>query len=303
MIRPRISLASFAALGATLLIALHALPVEALPPGGASSDTPGTSSSVSPSSLKACETLSYTVSGFPQGETVYVKIDDGVGYGNESIQGTGVISQQKIDSSGSASGSIEVPCDIGAGSHWLRFLATEVVGNDGSTKGYTNRGNSDFTVVSASQASGDTAVSAEEVNGSASGKTTSTKRTVTRVVQPNAHADGDAVSAGGAEPEEQAAPAAGQQRNATPLAGGSAAGQSIAGSTLAAGASEDVEEVVVYDDAGQAHTAYVSRAQASNGAPTVGLLVGGSILLVGLAGIGAYLYVNRRREELLDLDS
>ena len=64
-------------------------PASALPPGGAATvNTPGTSSSVSPDSVEQCGSVSYEVSGFPAGETVNVKIDDGnVSGGDKSVQG------------------------------------------------------------------------------------------------------------------------------------------------------------------------------------------------------------------------
>ena len=63
--------------------------VLALPPGGAATvDTPGTSSSVSPGSVEQCGSINFEVNGFPAGETVNVKIDDGsVSGGDASVQG------------------------------------------------------------------------------------------------------------------------------------------------------------------------------------------------------------------------
>lgn len=142
--------APVAVIAAALAAVLWAAPASALPPGGAGSDTPGTSSSVSPTTLQPCQTISYTVSGFPAGETVYVKIDDGVGYGDTSVQGSGVVAQQAIPASGTVNGSFELPCAITPGAHWLRFLASKPVdsSNPGAgALGYTNRGGSDFTVV------------------------------------------------------------------------------------------------------------------------------------------------------------
>ena len=112
-------------------------PASALPPGGAATvNTPGTSSSVSPSSVEQCGSVSYEVSGFPAGETVNVKIDDGnVSGGDKSVQGQGVVDEQAIGDDGRASGSVEISCDFPTGMHTLRFLATGGPQN----KGYTNR--------------------------------------------------------------------------------------------------------------------------------------------------------------------
>lgn len=112
-------------------------PASALPPGGAATvNTPGTSSSVSPDSVEQCGSVSYEVGGFPAGETVNVKIDDGnVSGGDKSVQGQGVVDEQAIGNDGRASGSVEISCDFPTGMHTLRFLATGGPQN----KGYSNR--------------------------------------------------------------------------------------------------------------------------------------------------------------------
>ncbi len=132
-------------------------PAWAIPEGGASPDTPGTSVSVSPKQLAAGERLSFTVSGFPAGEIVYVKIDDGTECDAAAVHGACVYHQQKISSSGNVSGSFALPSNLRPGAHWLRFLASEPIVKDGQQvgiKGYTARGNSDFTVVAAGAGSG-----------------------------------------------------------------------------------------------------------------------------------------------------
>lgn len=151
--------------GATMAVlagalSMTAMPALAIPPGGPSPDTPGTSASVSPATLEACQTIEFTVTGFPAGETLYVKIDDGIGYGDTSVQGEGVWHMQSIPASGTVHGRRALPCDIAPGAHWLRFLASEEIldeeGNFQGVIGYTSRGTSDFTVVapSGSQDSG-----------------------------------------------------------------------------------------------------------------------------------------------------
>ncbi|MFO6454086.1 MULTISPECIES: hypothetical protein [unclassified Aeromicrobium] len=141
---------------ATLALATIGLaaPATALPPGGADPDTPGTSVTVGPTQVAPGDRLSFTVTGFPAGETVYVKIDDGTQCDEAAVHGACVYHQQRISSSGSVSGSIAVPA-LKPGRHWLRFLASEPVMRDGEqvgVKGYTARGRSDFTVVAASGA-------------------------------------------------------------------------------------------------------------------------------------------------------
>jgi hypothetical protein len=123
----------------------------AIPDSGAGPDTPGTSASVSPRQLTAGAVISFRLSGFPGGETVYVKIDDGRTCSASAVHGACVVHQQAIPSSGTVTGSFALPRDLPKGAHWLRFLASkEVIGADGSyrgIKGYTRRGGADFTIV------------------------------------------------------------------------------------------------------------------------------------------------------------
>lgn len=131
---------------------LAAGPAQALPPGGAGPDTPGTHSSVSPGTITVGGTIRFTVTGYPAGETINVKIDDGQGYSDQTVQGAGVVYQQKIAADGSVSGSFALPSFVGPGTHWLRFLAsqefTDSQGNVG-VNGFTNH-SPNFTVVAAS---------------------------------------------------------------------------------------------------------------------------------------------------------
>lgn len=135
-----------------LLVALVALaaPAGAIPPGGADPDTPGTSATVSPRVLEAGDTISFRVTGFPAGEIVSIKIDDGEFCSEAGVHGACVVSQLRIPGSGTVSGSLVLPGDLAVGEHWLRFLASEEVrtadGDYAGVKGYTARGDSDFEV-------------------------------------------------------------------------------------------------------------------------------------------------------------
>jgi hypothetical protein len=140
--------------GVILGLLTMATPAAAIPPDGPGADTPGTSASVSPKTLKPCQTIRFKASGYPGGETLYVKIDDGVGFGNTSVQGSGVWYAQAIPASGKVSGSFALPCDITPGSHWLRLLASKYVDPKDPGKGvigYTRRGGTNFKVVAASK--------------------------------------------------------------------------------------------------------------------------------------------------------
>jgi hypothetical protein len=132
------------------VLACWAGPALAVPSGGASPDTAGTSVSVSPKTLPAGATISFRVTGFPAGEVVYVKIDDGGFCSRSGVHGACVVHQQRIPASGPVSGSLVLPADLKPGAHWLRFLASKEMhaanGTYVGVKGYTLRGASDFTV-------------------------------------------------------------------------------------------------------------------------------------------------------------
>lgn len=145
-------------LGAAALLGSAALTdVNALPPGGAATaNTPGTSSSVSSTTLQAGDTLTFSVSGFPAGEQLYIKVDDGEACPSDAAQGACVVHQQKISSNGTASGSFVLSKELGEGAHTLRFLATEIMydanGNYQGSKGYTNR-SPEFTIAGVNESS------------------------------------------------------------------------------------------------------------------------------------------------------
>lgn len=150
--------------GAVFALALLvAGPAAAVPPGGPSANTPGTSAALSPTSLKAGDKISFRLRGFPAGETVSVKIDDGQECGQAAVHGACVVYKQRI-SSGSTYGSFRVPKDLKPGSHTLRFLASKVVkGGGGGTKGYTLRSPS-FTIVAKQKSTSNNSNTANTTN-------------------------------------------------------------------------------------------------------------------------------------------
>lgn len=127
----------------------------AVPDSGAGADTPGTTASVAPRALAPGQTLSFSLGGFPAGETVYLKIDDGQSCSAVSVHGACVVHQQRITGNGTVRGSFVLPRDLKPGRHWLRFLASSEVRDSSGAyqgiKGYTKR-SPDFTV----RAAGDT---------------------------------------------------------------------------------------------------------------------------------------------------
>lgn len=147
-------LAAVAALAAAVVLAPQA--ALALPPDGPSPNTPGTYVEVWPTEVKHGDVLNFRVSGFPAGEIIHLKYDDGNESvcGSSAVHGACVIHTQVIPSSGVTVGSIVIPADLPVGSHWLRFLAsTPAPGGGGGVLGFTlhgeggGYGNSDFTVV------------------------------------------------------------------------------------------------------------------------------------------------------------
>lgn len=130
---------------------------QAIPGDGSGSDTPGSSASVSPSTLTAGSVISFRIGGFPAGEIVNVKVDDGTFCSSSGVHGACVVHQQRVSSAGSVSGSFALPADLAPGRHWLRFLASKDLGTDASgrplgTKGYTLRGGANFTIVAGARA-------------------------------------------------------------------------------------------------------------------------------------------------------
>ncbi|MBI8989702.1 hypothetical protein [Corynebacterium meridianum] len=321
-----------AAGGAAALATLVSLPMAgAVPPGGPGPDTPGTSSSVSPSTVEACDTVAYSVEGFPAGETLNVKLDDGSGYSDQSVHGTGVIATQRISSDGTASGSVLLPCDIDTGEHWLRFLSsTELTDSEGNylgVKGYTSQ-STYFTVVSGGGGNGGTGGGGTD-NGGGNFLDTFLKE------DPGANRANDDNGGGGTQSDaggrrgggSPAADRGGRSGGSGPRtitevidepgagggsgqgsrsggnnadgrsAGSTKTGKGVERSTLAAKAgaaqSGGTRTPSAIADPGSDDIQPASVAAESNHAPMVGFLVGGAILIVGLAGVIAYLYTHR----------
>ncbi|SDN53666.1 hypothetical protein SAMN05216355_10623 [Actinomyces ruminicola] len=116
-----------------------------VPAAGARADsamggsTMGTASTVSPSTIAVGGTLTYTLSGFPEGATVEILVDDGdLAPGGES----GAISELTVGEDGTYSGAVELPAYVSKGPHWLRFRVTageDIPTNAVRTLDYTNK--------------------------------------------------------------------------------------------------------------------------------------------------------------------
>ena len=258
----------FALVVAAVSFAVGAPAAWATPADGASQDTAGTSATVSPRTLAAGATISFTLRGFPAGQTVNVKIDDGH-LCTDTSHGACVYLQQKIPASGTVSGSLTLPHTLAAGAHWLRFLASAPAPNGNGTIGYTCRGNSDFTVVGAgapaTTAAGRATVTTTASAGSSSGTSTAAATATTAAPRPS-----------GAEP----AAAAGQLVTATPSERPSTPSSS-APSASSASSSESAES----------SAAAVTRSHTSGGA--IGLTIAVLVAVALAAGAAAWGVVRR----------
>lgn len=271
--------------GAALALVLPS--AAALPPGGAGDSTEGTSSTVT-GSVEAGGTLSFSLSGFPAGETVSIKIDDGALDGSDnSVSGTGVVHQQKIGANGSVSGSFVLPSYVKPGTHWLRFLASQEIpeSQGGGTKGFSNR-SPQFTVTGSASDSGGQGGS----GGAAAGSGAS-----------GAGGSSDAGGSAGAAGSDSGAGATGANSGAG--AGGVAGSQATASAgalakptsgTLKVTASPSAKKKA--QPAATTVTTIVAMEQSSKSAfPVLGVSVFSAALLIGAVAIGAVLLRNRRR--------
>lgn len=173
-----------------VVIAVLLAPAVAVPPDGIPEDTPGTSASVSPSTVAVGGVINFTVKGYPGGETLYIKIDDEK-YCTSPPYGACVYHQQKIPANGTITGSFQLPAGLKPGQHQLRFLASKLIedGDNVSVKGYT-RPSPTFTVVAAgSTGSSGSGSSAGSGSSSDSDASTTTNDTTTDGTSGAAAAD------------------------------------------------------------------------------------------------------------------
>ena len=270
--------------GAALALVLPS--AAALPPGGADDSTEGTSSTVT-GSVEAGGTLSFSLSGFPAGETVSIKIDDGALDGSDnSVSGTGVVHQQKIGANGSVSGSFVLPSYVKPGTHWLRFLASQEIpeSQGGGTKGFSNR-SPQFTVTGSASDSGDQGGAAAAGSGSGASGAGGSSNAGGGSGSSGSGSDSGAGANGGVG----AAGVAGSQ--ATASAGASAKPTS---GTLKVTASPSAKKKA--QPAATTVTTIVAMEQSPKSAfPVLGVSVFSAALLIGAVAIGAVLLRNRRR--------
>lgn len=272
--------------GAALALVLPS--AAALPPGGAGDSTEGTSSTVT-GSVEAGGTLSFSLSGFPAGETVSIKIDDGALDGSDnSVSGTGVVHQQKIGANGSVSGSFVLPSYVKPGTHWLRFLASQDIpeSQGGGTKGFTNR-SPQFTVTGPASDSGEQGGAAAAGSGSGAAG-----------AGGSSDAGGNAGAAGsdsgtGTTDANSGAGAGGVGAGSQATASAGALAKPTSG-TLKVTASPSAKKQA--QPAATTVTTIVAMEQSPKSAfPVLGVSVFSAALLIGAVAIGAVLLRNRRR--------
>lgn len=202
--------------GSALMIAPQA--AEALPPDGPSPNTPGTYVEVWPTTVQAGDVLNFRVSGFPAGEIIYLKYDDGDASvcGSSAVHGACVIHTQAIPSSGVTVGSIVIPSDLPVGVHWIRFLASAPAPGGSGVLGYSlhgqggGYGNSTFNVVAGGTGGQGTSASGSSPSGAAApGQTTGEAGTADATTGAGATAKATVGDPATAEPQsDPKAPAA-----------------------------------------------------------------------------------------------
>lgn len=244
----------------------------AVPPSGAGSNTPGTSSSVS-NTVEVGGVVEFSLAGFPAGTTVSIKVDDGQGYSDQGTQGTGVVHQAVVPGSGALNGSFRLPSFVEPGEHWLRFLGSAPAPNGDGQVGYTNK-SPNFTVVpagSGNSGGGNSGGGGSQGGGSQGGNAGSQGGGVIYVDEEGATVTRDAQ----AEGEEEAT-----DESAEPLVIDSSAAASTSAAPSSSRAADDSEKA--------------AQEKEDSGFPIVGLVV---LLIAILAvAVGVVLALRSRKQ-------
>lgn len=274
------------AAGAALLFGFGS--AVALPPGGAGDSTQGTESSVTPTVQVGGE-IGFALTGFPPGEVVYIKIDDGaLAGGDSSVQGQGVVHSQVIGADGSVAGSFVLPSYVAPGQHWLRFLASQPrQGHGGGVIGFTNR-SPEFTVVAAASGgagAGGTGGAGAGVANEAPG--TGAERGGEAGQAAGAGGTGAAAGVGegtaqGGQGNVGSFAAATSSASAQPSQSAAARGSASASQPAAAGQADSATPQTQAEPGGQAAQAGAVPGQGGERFPLVGAVVlGVSVVIVG----------------------
>lgn len=254
-----------AAVGAIALFwAITTTPTAWAAPANPKPDTPNTSSWISSTSVEQCSTLDFEAHGFPKGQTLNIALDEDQEAG-----------KQPIDDSGSASGTIDIPCDFPTGTHRLHFTSTD---------DYTSY-SPNFEVTAKPAATGE-----------AANKPSATPS------RDSAH-----LATGTGRTSSNAEPNAGNRGNSQNRSGTAKNTTETASHNKVKATGFTAQPTTVPNNGGlfdkNADEAIPTSISAAGSIPYIGFFVGGAILLVGMTAINAWLYVQRndsRRDRYRD---
>ena len=259
-----------AAVGAIALFwAISTTPTAlATPAANPKPDTPNTSSWISSTSVEQCSTLDFEAHGFPKGQTLNIALDD-----DQEAD------KQPIDDTGSASGTIEIPCDFPTGTHRLHFTSTD-----------------DYTSYSPNfEVTAKPAATSEAANKPSATPSRDSAHLASGTGRTNSNTEPNAGSNAGNRGASQNR--SGTAKNTTETA----AHNKVKATGFTAQPTTVPNNGGLFDK--NADEAIPTAISAAGSIPYIGFFVGGAILLVGMTAINAWLYVQRndsRRDRYRD---
>lgn len=260
-----------------LTLAIFPKDASAIPPGGVRPDAEGANCVIASNQLKPGDYISFTLTGYPPGQMLNIKIDDGAGYSDQTVSGSGSVYQGTIGEDGSHSGSFRLPGDISEGVHWLRFLSSapqySSSGEYLGVKGYSfGAGSADNT--------GHPSIF--HISGPPDPDAPSIVDISTTVIRDESVAvgDGSVVDLGAVMSSEEAAAAADDAlfNSEDEGSAGSAQGQVDVDGNAGASGSEDGSD----------------NTESGGGFPIVGVII--LVLAVVAVGIGAYFVLRKKKK-------
>lgn len=295
-------LAAFAAAGMLILQGASYVPLaSAVPPGGeAKADSPGTSASVSPRKLHACDDISFELRGFPANTQFSVKVDYGQwDSGDQNVQGQGIAHQQVTEGDGSATGTFQLPCYVPPGKHYLRFLASKTLegGDEGESLGFSTRGDTDFEVVA-----DDVSLDDDDADAPSNGNSGGTAG-ASNSGGGNSGGNSDDDSSDGSDSDEGGVIIDGDEGDdaeAGSRSGNSSDGNSRGNSKSSKSSSSKSSKAAKAKNKGGASSEANVEGTSEEGEQSkghkAGLVIGLIIVLLGLGGAAGYLWWNRRKQ-------
>ena len=230
----------------------------ATPAANPKPDTPNTSSWISSTSVEQCSTLDFEAHGFPKGQTLNIALDD-----DQEAD------KQPIDDTGSASGTIEIPCDFPTGTHRLHFTSTD-----------------DYTSYSPNfEVTAKPAATSEAANKPSATPSRDSAHLASGTGRTNSNTEPNAGSNAGNRGASQNR--SGTAKNTTETA----AHNKVKATGFTAQPTTVPNNGGLFDK--NADEAIPTAISAAGSIPYIGFFVGGAILLVGMTAINAWLYVQR----------